>query len=197
MKILLTGATGLLGSSLAKRFASIAEIHGLKRESSNIALVTSLPIKWHTGDLNDVQSLEDALEGIDMVIHAAALVSYNPKDEKALMKTNVEGTTNIVNAMLTKDVKKLIHISSIAALGRSPDINTINENHKWIDSDLNTPYAISKYLSELEVWRGVQEGLEALVVHPSIILGKVGTGRSSTEIYNYVLEEKNTTLQVQ
>ncbi|TVP52515.1 MAG: NAD-dependent epimerase/dehydratase family protein [Mongoliibacter sp.] len=190
MKILFTGATGLLGSSLAKRFSAEAEIHGLKRESSNVALTTGLPIKWHTGDINDFQSLEEALEGMDMVVHAAALVSYNPKDEKELMRTNVEGAVNLVNAMLAKGIKKLVHISSVAALGKSPEADTIDETHKWVDSDLNTPYAISKYLGELEVWRGVQEGLEALVVHPSIILGKVGTGRSSTEIYDYVLEEK-------
>lgn len=190
MKILITGATGLLGSSLAERFAGIAEIHGIKRKSSNVALTKGVPVKWHEGDLNDFQSLEEALDGVDMVVHSAALVSYQPRDEKKLMKTNVEGTINLVNAMLAKGVKKLIHISSVAALGKSPDLDTIDEKHKWVDSDLNTPYAISKYLSELEVWRGVQEGLQALVVHPSIILGKVGTGRSSTEIYNYVLEEK-------
>lgn len=190
MKILITGATGLLGSSLALRFSEVAEIHGLKRESSNVALTAGFPIQWHTGDINDFQSLEEALEGMDMVIHAAALVSYQPKDEKKLMKTNVEGTTNLVNAMLAKNVKHLIHISSVAALGKSPEIDSIDENHKWVESDLNTPYAISKYQAELEVWRAVQEGLQALVVNPSIILGKVGTGRSSTEIYNYVLEER-------
>jgi dihydroflavonol-4-reductase len=190
MKILITGATGLLGSSLARKFAPLGEINGIKRETSDLSLTDGLAIQWHTGDLSDIQSLEDALEGMDLVIHSAALVSYDPKDESKLMRVNVEGTTNLVNAMLTKGVEKLIHISSVAALGKSPDNKVLDETHKWVNSDLNTPYAISKYLSELEVWRAVQEGLKALVVHPSIILGKVGTGRSSTEIYNYVLEEK-------
>lgn len=192
MKILITGITGVLGSRLAERFGEIGEIHGLKRASSSMDLLTnSDQITWHEGDVSDPISLEDALQGIDLVIHAAGLVSFEKKDQALLNKVNVEGTANLVNAMLEKDVKNLIHISSVAALGKNPDQDLIDESQQWVDSDLNTPYAVSKYLGELEVWRGVQEGLNALVLHPSVVLTKVADNRSSAQIYKYVLEENS------
>ncbi|MCH7415782.1 SDR family NAD(P)-dependent oxidoreductase [Belliella sp. R4-6] len=190
MKILITGATGLIGSYIAKRFTSLGEIYALRRKSANKTLLDDNNVTWLEGDVTDYQSLESAFEGMDMVIHVAGLVSYEKKDSKDLMKVNLEGTTNVVNVMLQMKIKKLIHISSVAALGRTPDIKLIDENHKWATSDLNTPYAISKYLGELEVWRAAQEGLDVIVVYPSVALGKISDGRSSTAIYNYVLEEK-------
>lgn len=192
MKILITGITGVLGSRLAERFGEIAEIHGLKRATSSIELLKNPDqIIWHEGDVSNPISLEDALQGIDLVIHAAGLVSFEKKDQALLNKVNVEGTANLVNAMLEKDVKNLIHISSVAALGKNPDQYSINESQQWVDSELNTPYAVSKYLGDLEVWRGVQEGLNALVLHPSVVLTKVSDNRSSAQIYNYVLEENS------
>ncbi|MFD2034415.1 NAD-dependent epimerase/dehydratase family protein [Belliella marina] len=190
MKILITGATGLIGSYIAKRFIGFGDIYALKRENSETKLLDDPNITWKDGDINDYQSLEEAFDGMDLIIHAAGLVSYESKNSKELMKTNLEGTENVVNVMLQKNIKKLIHISSVAALGRTPDIQTIDENHKWVTSELNTPYAVSKYLGELEVWRAAQEGLEVIVVYPSIALGKISDERSSTNIYNYVLEEK-------
>ncbi|MBD8491073.1 NAD-dependent epimerase/dehydratase family protein [Echinicola sp. CAU 1574] len=191
MKILITGITGLIGSYLAREFQDLGEIHGLKRPESQTRLLGDLEdkITWHEGDINDYQSLEDAFEEMDMIIHAAGLVSFSPKDKERLLKINCEGSANVVNVMLEKGIKKIIHISSVAALGRTPDQNVIDENHKWVDSPWNTPYAISKYLGELEIWRGVQEGLEALVVNPSILLAKEKDQRSSTAIYNYVQKE--------
>jgi nucleoside-diphosphate-sugar epimerase len=117
------------------------------------------------------------------------MVSFDPKDEKKLMEVNVTGTANLVNAMLEKGVHRLIHVSSVSALGRSADTLSYDENSKWTASRYNTPYAISKYRAELEVWRGVQEGLQALIIMPSVILGKISDERSSTQIYHYVLEE--------
>ena len=190
MKILITGATGLIGSYIAKRFIGFGEIYALKRKNAKEPLLDDSKIIWKEGDLNDYQSLESAFEGMDVIIHVAGLVSYEKKDSKELMKVNLEGTINVVNVMLQMNIKKLIHVSSVAALGRTPDINLIDENHKWATSDLNTPYAISKYLGELEVWRAAQEGLDVIVVYPSVALGKVSDKRSSTAIYNYVLEEK-------
>ncbi|MGY6521924.1 MAG: NAD-dependent epimerase/dehydratase family protein [Mongoliitalea sp.] len=192
MKILITGITGVLGSRLAKKFHEVGEIHGLKRTNSNISLLEEgLPIVWHEGDLLDPISLENALEGIDLVIHAAGLVSFEQKDRERLNKVNWEGTANLVNAMLEKEVKKLIHVSSVAALGKSPEQTLIDENQKWVNSPLNTPYAVSKHLGDLEVWRAVQEGLQALVVHPSVILTKISDQRSSAQVYDYVLTEKS------
>ncbi|WP_373496652.1 SDR family NAD(P)-dependent oxidoreductase [Aquiflexum sp.] len=191
MKILITGATGLFGSYLVKKFAQVGSIFALKRKSSSDKLLgdDASMINWIEGDILDPISLETAMEGIDMVIHVAGLVSFEPKDEDKLMEVNVTGTANVVNAMLEKGVKKLIHVSSVSALGRTVDTLTYDENSKWTASKFNTPYAISKYRAELEVWRGVQEGLQAMVIMPSVILGKITDDRSSTRIYHYVLEE--------
>jgi nucleoside-diphosphate-sugar epimerase len=191
MKILITGITGLFGSYLAKEFSELGEISGLIRNSSSKRLTESLEsnVQWLEGDLEDIDSLEAALKGIDLVIHAAGMVSFDSKDEAMLYQTNVKGTANLVNAMLFAGVKKLVHISSVAAIGRSQEQLIIDENFKWTESPLNTIYANSKYYGELEAWRGEQEGLDLLVVNPSILLGKIADDRSSTDIYHYVLEE--------
>jgi dihydroflavonol-4-reductase len=191
MKILITGITGLLGSYLAKELAVIGELHGLKRKNSKLDLLGDLSdhILWHEGDINDYASLEEAFEGMDMVVHAAGFISYDPKDKEKLIRINVEGTANVVNVMLQKKISKLIHISSVAALGRAPEVSFIDENFKWVASPMNTPYGTSKYLGELEVWRAAQEGLDVMIFNPSVLLGKITDQRSSTAIYNYVLEE--------
>ena len=193
MKILITGITGLLGSYLAKRFISLGQIYGLKRKNSNLSLLGEFASKihWHDGDITDIQSLEEAVKDKDLIIHAAGLVSFDPKDETKLMKINVEGTACLVNALLEMKSKKIIHISSISALGRNPGVTDLDENHKWSDSILNTPYAISKYMGELEIWRGAQEGLQVMAILPTVILGKISDQRSSTRIYDYVLDEKS------
>ncbi len=193
MKILITGITGLFGSYLAKEFAALGEIHGFHRAGSSTKLLddASFPIHWHEGNVTDVEALEGALEGIDLVIHSAGIVSFDSRDEDLLYKVNVLGTASVVNAMLGVGVKKLVHISSVSAIGRSPEVNEIDENFKWQDSPLNTDYAVSKYLGELEAWRGEQEGLDLIVVNPSVLLGRIEDDRSSTDIYHYVLEENS------
>lgn len=192
MKILITGITGVLGSRIAQKFSELGEIHGLRRAKAQINLIDqSFPIIWHEGDLLDPISLEETLKGIDLVIHAAGLVSFDDSDKNQLYKTNWEGTTNLVNAMLELGVQRIIHVSSVAALGKAPDQALIDESQKWIESPYNTAYAESKYLGELEVWRGVQEGLQALVVHPSVVLTKITDKRSSASLYQYVLNENS------
>lgn len=193
MKILITGITGLFGSYLAKEFAALGEIHGFRRSSSSLRLLEEInfPICWHEGELSDIESIESALEGMDIVVHAAGKVSFDANDEESLHRSNVDGTINLVNAMLNSGVKKLVHISSVAAIGRSPELTKIDEKFKWVESPLNTDYGISKYLAELEVWRGEQEGLDLIVVNPSILLGKVSDNRSSSDIYQYVLKENS------
>lgn len=186
---MITGATGLLGRYIVQRFSNLGELYGLKRPDSDIEMLGGQDIQWREGDITDYQSLEEAFEGMDVIIHSAALVSYESKDADRLMKINVLGTTNVVNVMLEKGIKKLVHISSVAALGRSPELPEIDETHKWVESPLNTPYAISKYEAELEVWRAAQEGLQVMVVYPSVVLGKISDQRSSTQLYNYVLGE--------
>ncbi|SFU09854.1 Nucleoside-diphosphate-sugar epimerase [Algoriphagus locisalis] len=193
MKILITGITGLFGSYLAKEFAGLGEIHGLRRINSSTRLLDDVgfPITWHEGKLSDIESLEEAMSGIDLVIHAAGKVSFDSREKDSLYRINSEGTKNVVNAMLNTGVKKLVHVSSVAAIGRSPEVMQLDENFKWVETPLNTDYGVSKYLAELEVWRGEQEGLDLIVVNPSILLGKISDDRSSTDIYHYVLDENS------
>lgn len=190
MKILITGVTGLFGRELAREFSALGSIHGLKRESSDLGSVDleGLDIHWHEGDVLDFNSVLEAVEGIDLVIHAAGKVSFSAQDERALFQVNHQGTINVVNALLAAGVPKLVYISSVAALGQVPDQEYYDENSAWVDVPGHTPYALSKYRAELEVWRGEQEGLEVLVVNPSVILGKVAYERSSGSLYQLVIK---------
>ncbi|GGZ19636.1 NAD-dependent epimerase [Echinicola pacifica] len=187
MNILITGITGIFGAHLAREFKSLGKIHGLKRPQSDLSLLGEMAeeIIWHKGDVQDYQSLQRAIKGMDLVIHAAGLVSFEKKDQENLLKVNHNGTANLVNVMLSLGVKKLIHISSVAALGRTPNQNTVTEDHKWADSPWNSPYAVSKYLAELEVWRAAQEGLQPLVVNPSLLLTTDESDRSSAALYGF------------
>lgn len=193
MRILITGITGLFGSYLAREFSQFGEIHGLRRKGSSMRLLGNLAEKvvWHEGEVNNYTSLDEAFDRVDLIIHAAGLVSYDSKDKDKLLRVNVEGTANVVNLMLEKNINKLLYISSVAALGRLPETSWVDENVKWVDSPLNTPYATSKYLGELEVWRGAQEGLKVMVFNPSVLLGKISDERSSASIYKYVLGGNN------
>lgn len=190
MKILITGITGLFGSYLAAEFSKLGEIHGFCRPGTpqQLFIDDEIPVIWHQGDLNDPESIADALEGIDLVIHSAGLVSFSSADSQKVYQVNHLGTANLVDTMLALGVKKLVYVSSVAAIGRVPDVKVMDEDAKWTDSPLNTDYANSKYLGELEVRRAEQEGLQVCVVNPSIILGKSSYGKSSTAIYSYVLE---------
>ncbi len=200
MQILITGATGLVGSATARRF--LAEGHAvvvLHRPGSDRSLLRDLEgrIRWQEGDILDVVSLEKALADVDYVIHAAAVVSFVPRDEATMYKVNVEGTANVVNACLKRGIRKLCHVSSVAALGRpdprmiaSDTTIVINETQRWTDSPNNSAYAKSKYLAEVEVWRGIAEGLSVVIVNPSLILGEGDWQKSSTQLFKYVYDGK-------
>lgn len=199
-RILITGANGLVGSNVARKFVNANfEVVALCRANSDLSLMKDfLPkIKVVEGDILDISSLDRSLENIDYVIHAAAVVSYSPKDRDKLYKVNVEGTANVVNMCIDKKVEKLCYVSSIAALGK-PNTNVseqihkesiIDENQKWEESPLNSHYAKSKFLGELEVWRGDAEGLKTVVVNPSVILGEGDWSKSSTQLFKYVYDE--------
>ncbi|MDA0314042.1 MAG: NAD-dependent epimerase/dehydratase family protein [Bacteroidetes bacterium] len=190
MNILITGVTGLFGSELAREFSTLGNIHGLRRASSDLGAVDleGLDIQWHEGDVLDFNSLLEAVEGMDVVIHAAGKVSFLPQEERALFQINHQGTVNVVNALLATSVPKLVYISSVAVLGQVPDQEEYDEKSVWLDLPNPTAYALSKYKAELEVWRGEQEGLEVLVVNPAVILGKVAYDRSSGALYQVVLK---------
>lgn len=146
-------------------------------------------VQWVTGDLLDVVSLQEAMHDVTGVIHAAALVSYQPSDRKRLYQVNVEGTANVVNAAVEAGVDRLVHISSIAALGRSAASEVITEGRLWEDNKRNTQYGITKHLAELEVWRGFAEGLHGVILNPSMILGFTDWNQSSGALFKSVYNE--------
>ncbi|MFT6850259.1 MAG: dihydroflavonol-4-reductase [Sphingobacteriales bacterium] len=174
--ILVTGGTGFLGSRLIYKLIKGGKVvRALKRKSGKIPpFLDSIPkdqLEWVEGDVLKIDSIRKALENITQVYHCAAMVSFNPSKYERMMKVNVEGTANLVNISIDKGIKKFVHVSSVAALGRKKDGEKITEDATWSNSKLNSGYAISKFISETEVWRGREEGLKAVIVNPSVILG--------------------------
>lgn len=162
-------------------------VHTLVRETSDLSLIDSYKenINLVFGDVLDVQALAIAFSQVDIVIHCAAIVSYAPNRFDEMYQINVEGTRNVVNECLAQN-KKLVHISSVAALGASKS-NLLDEDTLWSDSEITTYYAKTKYLSELEVWRGIEEGLDAIIFNPSVVLGRGDINKSSSKLFSYVL----------
>ncbi len=172
--VLVTGGTGFLGSHLLEQLLQRrVEVRCLFRKKEWRYLRQELipHIQWVEGDILDVVQLADAMHGVEQVYHCAGLVSFDPADRRRLLKTNVEGTANVVNSCISQGVSKLVHVSSVAAIGRSKLQGSINETFKWEAHRNNSVYAKSKHLAEMEVWRGIGEGLPAVVVNPSILLG--------------------------
>lgn len=172
--IFVTGGTGFLGRHLLRKLADSDEpIRALIRDGSTIPPACHLPgkVEWVPGDVLDIPSLEEHMEGCSSVYHCAGLVSFEKKDRDRLMKINVEGTANVVNVALVKTIQKLVYVSSIAAIGRPAASNEISESTEWDFNGNQTNYGISKYLAEREVWRGLAEGLNAVIVNPSVIIG--------------------------
>lgn len=174
--IFITGASGLLGSSLIEILfekhtgTTPLQIRALYRKQIP-AIQFADKIEWIEGDVLDVVVLEEALKGVEQVYHCAAIVSFDPKQKQKMHATNVEGTANVVNACIDAGVKKLLFVSSVAALGRIREEGSINETMNWSEATSNSEYGKTKYLAEMEVWRGIGEGLDAVIVNPVIILG--------------------------
>jgi dihydroflavonol-4-reductase len=195
--ILVTGGTGLVGSHVLYDLARKGqEVRALRRNASDLETVKKLfsyyspdgntlfsSIHWVEGDILDNSSLEDSLEGISAVYHCAAMISFKPEDRKRMLQVNVEGTANMVNSCLHAGVKRLCHVSSIASLGRNSVKGMITEETHWKTSPANSWYAISKYGAEREVWRGAEEGLDVVVVNPSVILGPGDWNKSSMVMF--------------
>ncbi len=184
-RILVTGGTGFVGAYLLHYLLQrgYTNIRAIKRANSSMALVKDIEqqIEWIEGDVLDIFSLEEAMEGVEQVYHCAAVVSYDPRDKKKMYEVNVKGTANVINSALHTGIEKLLHISSIAALGRSQKTVYLDETAIWENSQTNSQYATTKYLAEMEVWRGMAEGLTVAIVNPSVILGSgfwnQGTGK--------------------
>ena len=188
-KVFITGATGLLGSFIAKKFLDNGyQVTALKRQHSDLSLLSGYDqkIDWIIGDVLDNAALEKGISEAEIVVHAAAIVSFNPRDKEQMFRINVEGTSSMVNLSVKLKTPRFCYISSIAAIGRNEGTDIIDENTKWKDSELNSNYSISKYQAELEVWRGMEEGLNAVIVNPSTILGPGDWNKSSTVIFKYI-----------
>lgn len=186
---LVTGSAGLVGRELVMQLLDAGErVRALyhKRvpdlpEHSNLELVQ--------GDLLDVVDLDDWMQDVQQVYHCAGLIKYTPGSRNDLHQVNVVATANLVNACLRHSVKKMVHVSSIAALGRSDA--SISEDTKWSAQNNNSVYGESKYWGEMEVWRGGAEGLDVVVVNPGIILGPGDWNEGSTAIFRNVWEGFN------
>ncbi len=194
--ILVTGATGLVGSHIVFQLLKKGlEVKAVKRVTSNTASTLKVfsyydenpqilfdKIKWVDADLMDVEEVDSLFDDISEVYHCAAMVSFAPKDKKNLLKLNSGITANLVNASLRMDVKKFGMISSVAVLDKSQDKETTEADY-WKNNPSVSVYGISKYMSEMEVWRGVEEGLNAVIVNPSLILGPGNWSNSSSTLF--------------
>lgn len=186
--ILVTGATGFLGAELIHQLTSQGiKLRALKREHSIVPdlIKDNNLVDWVIADINDISALEDAFEDIQQVYHCAALVSFDPKDKAKLLRVNIEGTSNVVNLCADFGIR-LLHVSSVAALGDAKKGALITEKDFWeYDAKAHT-YAISKYEGEMEVWRGIAEGLDAVIVNPSVIIGAGAGFEGSGAIFKLV-----------
>jgi dihydroflavonol-4-reductase len=191
--VFITGGTGFLGAYIIKELVEKGyQVRALRRTPKIPFFIPAAifeKIEWISGDLLDIPFLELAIAGSDIVIHSAAKISFSAKDRNEMFQTNVTGTTNLVNAALVNNVKRLVHVSSVAALGRTMNGDTVNENKKWEDSKMNTNYAISKYYAEMEIWRAMGEGMNTVVVNPSTILGYGDWNTGSCAIFKNVFNE--------
>lgn len=183
--ILVTGGTGLLGAHLLLRLVKNNEsVRAIYRDENSFKLVKNCfsiyesnseelfqKIEWIKADITEVPQLNDAFENISEVYHCAAKISFDPSEFKTLKKVNIEGTANVVNLCLSHNISKLCYVSSIATTGSTLNNDIITEETHWNNEAKNSVYAITKYGAELEVWRGTQEGLSAVIVNPGVIIG--------------------------
>ena len=198
--VLVTGGTGLVGSHLLyflmKKGVAVRAIH---RKSSKLESVRKVfqhyteeadslfnAIDWMEADVTDIPALKKAFEGVTHVYHSAAYISFNPRHFQKLKKSNIEGTANIVNLCIENNISKLCHVSSIATLGSTTDGSLIDEQVTWNPEAINSVYAITKYGAEMEVWRGTQEGVDAVILNPALIMGSGHWSSSSGVIVKMV-----------
>jgi len=194
--IFVTGGTGLVGSYLLLQLVEKNnKLRALRRENSDIKKVEQFfkenksqelfhRIEWIEGDLLDITFLPTALQGVKTIFHTAAHISFSEKEADEIIETNVTGTENLINEAIDSGVKEFIYVSSIAAMDDlNPVTKLIDEKSTWNNDISHSTYAVSKYRAEMEVWRGSQEGLNVIVVNPSVIIGSLDGKRESERIF--------------
>lgn len=203
--IAVSGANGFLGSHVVCKLLEKGQtVRAIKRENADMREFETIfsnyfsnknelqkaelkqHLFWFIADVLETASLENAINDVDEIYHCAAVVSFLQKDRERIMNINVNGTANMVNIALQKRIKKFCHVSSIAALGREKTGDHITEKTKWNESKNNSNYAISKYRAEMEVWRGIEEGLNAVIVNPGVILGAGNWNKGSCKLFKLV-----------
>lgn len=194
--ILVTGGTGLLGSHLLLQLTKQGEkVRALIRSSSSLNNINLLfennpehfkQIEWVHGDILDISSLADAMQGVVKVYHCAAMISFAPQDREKMLEVNRNGTANVVNLCLESGINKLCYASSVAAINRVHEGEVITESTPWEENAENSNYAVSKQAAEREVWRGIAEGLNAVMVNPGIIIGPGNWNNGSGKLFSSV-----------
>jgi len=186
--ILVTGGSGLVGSELISQL--LAQGNKVKAIYSSTPLInTHQNLSTIKCDILDTASLDEIMQGVSYLYHCAGIVSFNKKNKNKLFKINIEGTANVVNAALDAGIIKMVHVSSVSALGRIRENETVTEEMIWTEESSNSVYGKSKYLGEMEVWRGIGEGLQAVIVNPSMILGCGDWNKGSSEIFKSAYNE--------
>ena len=184
-----TGASGLVGSHLIQSLLSKGQQVRALYRSTIPNFNGADKVEWIKGDILDIVSLDHAMQGITNVYHCAAIVSFSPKQAGVMLQANIEGTSNVVNACIHHQIHKLVYVSSVAALGRIREGAPVDETMNWTPETSNSIYGKSKYLAEMEVWRGMGEGLNVAVVNPVIILGAGDWNKGSSEIFKSAYDE--------
>ncbi len=187
--ILVTGGAGLVGAALIEKLLQEGKYVKAIYNKTPLPAFNNSRLQQVQCDILDVVKLEEVMEGVNELYHCAGLVSFHKKDIERLYKINVEGTANVVDAAINAGVKKMLHVSSVAALGRIRVGEVINEKMQWTPETSNSRYGQSKYLGEMEVWRGIAEGLNAVIVNPTIILGPGNWEDGSTAIFKSAYNE--------
>jgi len=186
--ILVTGSAGLVGSELVSQLLAAGyKVRALYHYTPLEIIHPNLTaIK---SDILDANALADAMVNITHVYHCAAVVSFNPKMKSNLFKINISGTANVVNTCIDAGIKKLVHVSSVSALGRIRHGEMVTEEMNWSEETSNSAYGKSKYLGEMEVWRGIGEGLDAIIVNPTLVLGGNDWTKGSSAIFRSAYNE--------
>ena len=196
-KILVTGGTGFVGAHLLYHLTLTGKtVVAIKRSTSSTNLTEKIfstyapfsdeqwqRIQWVDADILDITSLQEIFTGVDQLYHAAAIVSFQNQEKSNIEKVNRVGTANVVNIALEKHIKKMVYVSSIGTLGRAQQLEEVTESNFW-NNKKTSNYSRSKYEAEQEVWRGMAEGLPAVIINPSIIIGPGIWSHGSPQLFN-------------
>ncbi len=188
--VLVTGATGFVGAYVVRDLLLTGyRVRAIRRKKLLPFFVDNDILRraeWIEGDIMDIPGMEEAMQGADAVIHAAAMISFKPSEAEEMFRINVEGTANMVNLAIENGMKKFIHVSSVSAIGREKNDTMVNESGTWSGKFRQTRYGVSKQQAEMEVWRGIGEGLDAVIINPATILGYGDWNQSSSAIFKSI-----------